>query len=277
MSEAKHICKHCNREFQSGQKLGGHVTRCSDNPRYIQYSKVKADTLRANALYEEYVFSCRKCGKSYSLKLSKRAYEGGNYKKHCSSNCANSRIHSNQTKAKISKSKERPKVSNYCVICGIEARYQRKTCSAQCLSAYQKKIKKGRNQPIGCKTGGFRQKGGRAKVYEYTNWTGQIMYLNREQIIVATLLDQHKLNWERNKIGFDYIDLEGNNRKFYPDFKVNQTYLQYKGWVTEQMQHKMNESVKRNNIPLLIVVGSKRFQKYGITLDQFKQKLTSLV
>lgn len=34
----EHICKFCGKEFDSGHKLGGHVSCCKDNPNRLQYS-----------------------------------------------------------------------------------------------------------------------------------------------------------------------------------------------------------------------------------------------
>jgi glutathione synthase/RimK-type ligase-like ATP-grasp enzyme len=32
--DKKHICKYCGKEFETAQKLGGHVSRCELNPKY---------------------------------------------------------------------------------------------------------------------------------------------------------------------------------------------------------------------------------------------------
>ena len=51
-----------------------------------------------------YTFNCQKCGKEYKLELTENEFNKGKYKKFCSRSCANSRIHSEETKQKISKS-----------------------------------------------------------------------------------------------------------------------------------------------------------------------------
>jgi hypothetical protein len=43
--------------------------------------------------------------------------------------------------------------------------------------------------------GGFRKGGGRAKQFPYINWLGFKMSLNVEEIEVAKVLDEKKLNW----------------------------------------------------------------------------------
>ena len=34
MENNKHICKFCGKEFETAVKLGGHVSRCKENPKY---------------------------------------------------------------------------------------------------------------------------------------------------------------------------------------------------------------------------------------------------
>lgn len=278
-----YYCKYCGIQYKTNQARNGHQVHCKLNPNSSAMQAkikqtIKNSQTKRQSKRHQYTKYCQKCGKEYSVFITDRANQNKNYKLHCSTSCSNSRMHSDQTKTKISQSMlKNPKQIKIC-ICGTQFKSNNKYCSRQCAYKFASGNTgmKYTHKP-GSKSGGLRDRGGRSVVYQYINWLGQIMYLNKEQIIVAKLFDQNKLQWSRNKTGFPYIDMDGNSRKFYPDFKVNQKYIQYKGWVTEQMQHKMKDSVIRNNLPLIIVVGSKRFQKYGIVLEQFKQKFTSLV
>ena len=103
------------------------------------------------------------------------------------------------------------------------------------------------------------------------------MKLNKDEIKLAKILDEKKLNWKRNWKGFSYIDLEGNVRKYYPDFVVNNNiFIEYKGWVTKKMLHKMKEAKTNHNLNLIIVVGEDiRYLKYGITMNKFKKLLNT--
>jgi PII-like signaling protein len=48
-------------------------------------------------------------------------------------------------------------------------------------------------------------------------------------------------------------------------------YIEYKGWITSEMEWKMKEAKEKNNLDLLIVVGNdKRYLNYGITLNELK-------
>lgn len=122
------------------------------------------------------------------------------------------------------------------------------------------------------KMGGLRPGGGKSKQILYINWLGFEMSLNKEEIEVAKILDEKRLNWNRNTKGFPYITLDGKNKKYYPDFVINKNkYIEYKGWITEEMEHKMKDAKEKNNLNLTIVVGNdKRYKNYGLTLNELK-------
>lgn len=94
-----------------------------------------------------YKIKCSKCGKIFEIECTEKAYENHKYKKFCSLKCANSRIHSKETKDKISnalKGKSHNKkyvmhnnqlvIINKCKICGKEyiANTRSKFCSDTC-------------------------------------------------------------------------------------------------------------------------------------------------
>ena len=119
--------------------------------------------------------------------------------------------------------------------------------------------------------GGPRPGGGRSKQLEYINRLGERMMLNAEEILMAQYLDSTELRWHRNPKGFPDQDMMGNQRKFYPDFYVEDLnlYVEYKGWITEKMAHKMADATQNNpTLHLSIVVGKdKRYQSMGIPLQ----------
>ncbi len=54
--------------------------------------------------------------------------------------------------------------------------------------------------------------------------------------------------------GFSYLTKEGKQRKYYPDFVIDDIkYVEYKGWITEEMEWKMNNAVKTNSLNLTII------------------------
>lgn len=209
----------------------------------------------------------------------------GNYGtgRFCNSKCS----HGFSTKAKrkeINKKVSEKLCKLYdctCLNCGkkfINKTYIKKTCSQKCRNKYFSKIvtgkqfKSGKDRKKG--SGGYREKGGKSIQLNYINHLGHKMKLNKEEIKVAKKLDELKLNWIRNINYFKYITIDGKERKFYPDFYIedNDLYVEYKGWVTNEMKHKMSDSLKRNNFNLLIIYGNdKRYKNLGLNLNKFEQ------
>lgn len=54
-------CQYCGKEFESKQKLGGHISRCKYNENRKQNKK------QERFLYK---FNCLKCGKIFELELT---------------------------------------------------------------------------------------------------------------------------------------------------------------------------------------------------------------
>lgn len=159
--------------------------------------------------------------------------------------------------------------TNFCSI----NRKKMKYCSPECVKKYLYESVEYRTKMsirLKGKSGGLRNGGGYSKVYEYINTYGEKMYLNKSEIKIAKVLDNLKVVWNRNNKGFDYIDLVGNNRKYYPDFYLKEYdyYLEYKGFVTEKMKHKMDDAVSKNKINLLIIYSNdKRYRDKGLNED----------
>lgn len=170
-----------------------------------------------------------------------------------------------------------------CEMCGKEFPNKKaKTCSKECGTNLASQKQRGKKKIGNYKNnGGLREGGGKAKQILYINWMGIGNKLNSEEIEVAKIMDTLKIRWERNWRGFEYETKKGEIRKFYPDFYLNDYdfYIEYKGWITDDMRYKMKKSKERNNINLIIVVGTdRRYKKDGLSLCQFEIFLkTSLV
>lgn len=148
-------------------------------------------------------------------------------------------------------------------------------CKDIWLSRFYKSDEHRNKMSLACKgkSGGLREGGGFTKMYEYINIHNESMMLNMSEIEISKSLDNLKLNWIRNKVGFEYIDIDGNNRKYYPDFYVKDfdIYVEYKGFVTERMEHKMKDALDKNNFDLLIIYSNnKRYRYLGLNDDQVK-------
>lgn len=141
-------CKWCNQifNFDKPKSFGAHLTNCKMNPKTIE-----RNLQNKNKYSKEYIFNCQKCNKEYSVILTENNYNKGNYKKFCSMNCSNGRIHKQETKDKISKKLfkggrkmkdkvlkvKKPLFNNCCIFC--QKKYQtkkelQKYCSRDCVN-----------------------------------------------------------------------------------------------------------------------------------------------
>ena len=213
------------------------------------------------------MLKCENCGKEHD-----GSYGSGRF---CSVKCSrgfSTKDKRKEINEKVSKKLYKQPEKKICPICGNDFYTKRYTtfCSNVCRGGLPKK--KGEERKKG--SGGLRPGGGKSKQIPYTNWMGFKMSLNKEEIEVAKVLDENKLNWNRNTKGFPYTTREGKQRNYYPDFVVDETkYYEYKGWITEEMTHKMEDAKIKNNLDLTIIVGGdKRYKDFGITLDELKNE-----
>lgn len=107
-------CKYCGKEYKL-HGIHNHERFCDKNPNkepneYLKQNAIKTCKIladrklkeKANIVKTEHFFICPKCGKRFSLFLTDKEYKSRNYRKYCSRSCANARIHSEETKLKIS-------------------------------------------------------------------------------------------------------------------------------------------------------------------------------
>lgn len=164
------ICKYCGKEF-SEHGIFNHIKFCSSNPNskfedreYLKQNGVRTCKIIADrkqkekeldeATRKDRIFICPKCGKEFSLSLTDKEFEKGKYRKYCSRACANSRIHSEETKKKIGTSitktiydpnyikpdSNKRTIKIYtCKVCNSEYTYniaKGKFCSDKCYQYY---------------------------------------------------------------------------------------------------------------------------------------------
>ena len=199
----------------------------------------------------------------------------------CSKKCArgfSTKAKRSLINEKVSQKLKFPLKKCICQVCGTNFEYYKikKTCSNNCSIKWNSLSQIGKKHQMHntSKMGGLRPGGGKSHQISYVNWLGYKMSLNKEEIEVAKILDERKINWKRNTKGFPYITKEGKQRKYYPDFIINNNqYIEYKGWITEEMIWKMENAIKINNINLFVVVGNdKRYESYGISLNELKNR-----
>jgi hypothetical protein len=144
-------CKHCSVTFNesNGKVFSNHVRWCKSNPDRNNSSKsIGAGVSKANdkkyGKVSEFTKIC-KCGNSYVVECREGNINKSRYvMQHCSMKCANTRVHSDETKAKIRDTLEDtrsepeyvkrvyPNRVKTCPHCSSEFTGRRKYCSDGC-------------------------------------------------------------------------------------------------------------------------------------------------
>lgn len=75
---------------------------------------------------------------------------------------------------------------------------------------------------------------------------------------------EHNIEFKRNWEKFEYLDVKGNKRYYIPDFIVENIYIEIKGYMTEEVELKINSF----KLPL-IVIGKKDIKPI---IDYVKEK-----
>jgi len=248
-----HPCTFCERSFSSGRELGSHVRSCIQNPKYAE---IKAKRIASQTQERvSYFITCLKCPNAFTLVITKKQFEAGAYRKHCSRSCANGHQHSSDTIIRIQNSLHaRPKlpeyVENICVICHQTFQRKRRTNTKTCTNPVcrsQFRSERLRGNASG-KRGGYRPR----SVQVYNNTGFDSMW----EVALAKRLDELHVHWERNAARYlSYVDLNGRVRKYFPDFYVPSldTYIEVKGYATTATKHKMSDAATRNNVKLVIL------------------------
>lgn len=209
----------------------------------------------------------------------------------CSRSCANTKSHSKETRDKISKSvknseifkikhKEsvkrrgliRERISKTCPICNepfiaiSDKNGKTKTfCSIKCYIFDQKNGHKFSKRP---KTGGYNK--GSCKSYG-GYYKGIWCDSTYELAWVIYNLD-HKISFERNKVGFPYKTPDGKDHKYYPDFKQGDQYIEIKNYLKE------NDEYKFQYFPhnLIILFGNDLQEQFSYVRSEYGKDLKSL-
>lgn len=247
--EGQTQCTNCKKEFKTEKALWSHGS-----------PEVCKERLKKN--YAE--LTCEYCGKKWVGYIGRASGKGTKF---CSTKC-------------MGESNRKTKDFT-CIGCGeVFQDYQksdRKYCDLECF----RENCQGWKVKDSSRMGGPRPGGGYSKLLPYTNRHGEMIKLNASEIELAEYLDSLDLLWERNmSTGFIYTDLDGDERRFYPDFYIPEKdlYIEFKGWLTDKMRHKMNEAERNNpDLNLLIVVGRDgRFLDDGISIEDLENGEASI-
>lgn len=264
----EYICE-CGRKFDKPQSFNGHKSNCvihlektgklaaRKQSRKIGAKKSALASSQTAAKRRECALAqwiaeqhaCEKCGMIMTEKFSSGRF--------CSRACANSRERSEGTKQKIrtaiaNHNAEIRSKSTYvnalpnnhslqrhfsckaayeasprlCVICNTAIRYERreyKTCSDYC---YRKLLSQSMKQRVAEAGGNFNTKGPGAS--KYGTYKGYHCDSSWELAFVIYHLEQN-IPFTRNTESFSYL-FNGAEHKYYPDFIVDDTYIEIKNY-----------------------------------------------
>lgn len=215
---------------------------------------------------------CEKCNKNHI-----GAYGSGRF---CSQQCARSWSTQANRHARNEKIRQAlsQRVTKKCEHCNNDIQSAKRAqcfCSKSCASqsrandpAFLAKLRKPKYSSA--KMGGPRPGGGRTKAILYDAPEG-VIKLNAHEIRVANILNSLSVDWIRNVRGFEYVDATGKKRKYYPDFYLRDynVYVEYKGWVTPALMHKMTTAMRDENL-IIIYSDDKRYSKLGLSLTEIE-------
>lgn len=102
-----------------------------------------------------------------------------------------------------------------------------------------------KHKKIMSKLGGLRPNSGRCKHIKYTMRDGRVIDLQGTwELKLATFLDEKKMEWDRNRVGYKYI-FDKKEKTYFPDFiftLLDKTvYLEVKGYETEKDRSKWSQ------------------------------------
>lgn len=275
-------CKQCNISFEKSiyevnrsLKLGKENFFCSNKCSCLNNNFLTSKLLPIKRLeeYNSNPKTCLNCGNVIS-------YKNKSWQKYCSRTCSatftqksGGRVWSNESKQKMSEWAKnhahkipKTKIQVLCLECNKPFEHfkskKQLCCSKNCYYTYAKKTRllKG-------KRGGYREKGGRGKQGWYKGY-----YCNSswELAWVIYQLDNGKI-FKRNTEGFSYI-FEGESKKFYPDFIIDDEYVEIKGYHSPQFTAKADQFPHK-----LKILHKKDMSEYfNYTISKYGKRFTDL-
>lgn len=241
----KYICKYCGKEFDSGQKLGGHMISCKYNPN-IKNILDKAKNTRKNKNIEKFniretQLTCPVCGKKFILNLSEKKYKSGKYRKTCCSICAH-KLTNNHTNLSVKNSKisNTLKKQRFCIQCGnpinVNIRNTSKFCCDECKNVH---LRESLSKSLKGKTGGYRVLSGDKK-HKSGKYNGIYFDSSWELAFYVYYMD-HNMYIDRCS-EIRYYTYDNKIRKYHPDFITNDGIIEIKGYMTNNSIEKIKQN-----------------------------------
>lgn len=304
-------CKYCGKEFEKHYSLAAHVSMCNQSPNYDENRKKRSIRQKGQFkltqkminehpekyIKKDFIINCPKCGKEFIITCNQNTYDKGKYKHYCSRKCANSHIVSDETKLKIGngvKTSEKFKVNNKLAIknrintiflktnkiinCrNCEKLFNYKTiingkmsssyyCSEQCKQEYIHKV--------AIQNGGFKE--GSVKNFK-SGWYKGIHCDSSWELAFLIYNFDNDIKVERCKEIRYYIDVNGEQHEFHPDFIINNQIYEIKGlqdinYINKQNYNKDIKFLFKNDIQPYIEYAQNKYGENFIDLYDKKDK-----
>ncbi len=244
-------CDLCGRVFYKPKNL---VCRAIKGTRSIRFcsrqcsansTKTRPDTL-----------CCLECGKDFLWK------KGNKKTTYCSRECAGkARLPTEEQKQQFLKIRKdhteypypHTKVKQFkCKMCSdsfFAKRHSRRTCcSDDCRSQFCSDRCK--------KTKGMCKNNNRHSGWYESSIAGRVWLESSWEVLIATLLDEAKIEWSRPTYGWPWIDKEGKSHRYYPDFYLPEynVYLDPKHpYAQIKDAYKISDVINRHNIVVFVL------------------------
>ncbi len=206
--------------------LGHRMTRSKRSRLARAGDSIISSVLGSTPINSRMKAACLKCGETFG------AYSKWGTKKYCSRKCANSRTWTNSDKKKIAKGvtgwlKTNPPVATIVTCpCGVSFSKQPKNkkiyCSPKCANKFKRKS-----------PGGYRKGSGRSKVGYYNG----IYCGSTYELAYLIYCMDHSVPIKR----YEGYFLTEESKRYYPDFEVNNTIVEIKGYVPNPAIQKAKE------------------------------------
>lgn len=284
MEEKIYICE-CGKTFTTPNKFNGHKSNCKQhiinkhgsleayNNRYrilgekikkAAQEKQKERSEQELAIWITEQHTCEKCGKVMTEKFGSGRF--------CSRSCANRRPKSIEERTKIGNGVVKSEKfiqnnmnrrndneqnylinPNHCIVCNdilsYELRYKQ-TCSDDCYRQLRADIRFKTIEQIGLNHGN-------KAIYKYGFYQGVECDSGWELAFLLFHLHQ-KHNIVRNTAYFKYT-FEGAEHRYYPDFIVDNTYYEIKGYKDDRFFEKVKQFPSDKK---LVVIDSSTINEY---------------
>lgn len=281
MNSKNYICTYCGKQCRSGQSLGGHMVRCSLNPKAAQSTlkMSKTNTHIRNRIKLE----CKKCGKAYTLNLTENQFNNNRYTFFCSRSCSNSHSVSQKTRIKIGNTLRKFVPVNHtlhCILCGKQFNWIQKGknqkvkiyCSQHCSQRIAQKHIDHSKKLLQAYKHGKKVGGGYTKWIQYKDIKVQGTFQYRVCKILDYWMETGNIKrWEYAPDRIEYTWQNGEVHYYIPDFKVfnfdgTEYYIQVKGY-TKQLDERKWSQTKQRGYNLIVWFESNIIENESLIRD----------